>query len=90
MGRYIQPDTLRVAPVSMEGASTFMITEGIVTWSGTKTLKKDGHQGTIAVEGGELLVNQGQLIKGKVILDMNSLTVTDIRIPENAAIWSRT
>ena len=76
-----KPDTIRVTPISTEGASTFTITEGIVTWSGTKTLKKDGHQGTIAVEGGELMVNQGQLIKGKVILDMNSLSVSDIKDP---------
>lgn len=76
-----KPDTIRVVQVPIEGASTFIITEGIVTWSGTKTLKKDGHQGSIDVQSGEILVNQGQIIRGNVTLDMNSLTVTDIKDP---------
>lgn len=76
-----KPDTLRVAPVPVEGAETYVVTEGVVDWSGTKTIKKSSHQGTVAVESGELLVNQGQLIRGKVTLDMNSLSVTDIKDP---------
>jgi polyisoprenoid-binding protein YceI len=74
-------DTVRVDPVPTEGAATFKVTEGIVEWSGTKTMKKTGHQGTITVESGEMLVNQGQLLSGKVTLDMNSISVTDIKDP---------
>ncbi len=74
-------ETVRVAPVTTEGATTFMVTDGTVNWSGTHTIKKDGHQGTITVGSGELLVNQGQLRSGKVTLDMNSISVTDIKDP---------
>jgi len=74
-------DTILVNPVPTEGAATFKVTEGMVEWSGTKTMKKTGHQGTITIESGELMVNQGQLISGKVTLDMNSISVTDIKDP---------
>jgi len=74
-------DTVRLNPVPTEGAVTFKITEGTVSWSGTQTIKKDGHHGTITVESGALLVNQGRVLSGKVILDMNSLSVTDIKDP---------
>ena len=74
-------DTVRVNPVPTEGALTFKITEGTVNWSGSHTIKKDGHQGTIAVESGQLLVSQGRVLSGKVILDMNSISVTDIKDP---------
>lgn len=75
------PDTLRVAPVSADGASVFKITEGLVLWSGTNTVSKNGHDGTITVESGELWVNQGQLLRGKATLDMNSISVSDIKDP---------
>lgn len=76
-----QPEMVKVVPVPIEGAETFLITEGIVNWSGTKTVSKSGHNGTITIESGELLVNQGQIISGKVVLDMNSISVTDIKDP---------
>ncbi|MFN0213038.1 MAG: YceI family protein [Saprospiraceae bacterium] len=74
-------ETIRVAPIPTDGATAFVVTDGIVNWSGTHTIKKDGHQGTIQVESGELLVNQGRVLSGKVILDMNSVSVTDIKDP---------
>ena len=74
-------DTIRVAPVSAEGAATFAVTEGTVNWSGTHTVDKSGHEGTITVASGMLMVNQGQIISGKVTLDMNSIGVTDIKDP---------
>lgn len=74
-------ETITVKQVPAIGATTFVVTEGTVEWSGTKTVKKTGHEGTITVEGGELLVNQGQLLSGKVTLDMNSISVTDIKDP---------
>ncbi|MDO8369063.1 MAG: YceI family protein [Saprospiraceae bacterium] len=74
-------DTINLNPVPTEGSAVYSIVEGVVEWSGTKTLKKTAHQGTITVESGELMVNQGQLLSGKVTLDMNSITVTDIKDP---------
>ena len=75
------PDTIRMVSVSADSAVTYTITEGVVNWSGAHTLKKDGHQGTISVESGTLMVSQGQLMSGKVTLDMNSIAVTDIKDP---------
>lgn len=74
-------DTIRVNPVPRDGGATFVVTEGTVNWSGSNTVSKSGHQGTINVEAGELMVNQGQLLFGQVTLDMNSITVTDIKDP---------
>jgi polyisoprenoid-binding protein YceI len=36
------------------------------------------HSGTINIEGGELVVDNGQLQSGTVNIDMNSLTVSDL------------
>jgi polyisoprenoid-binding protein YceI len=77
----VAPDTVRMVSVSADSAVTYTVTEGVVNWSGAHTLKKDGHEGTIAVESGTLLVSEGQLLSGKVTLDMNSITVTDIKDP---------
>ena len=74
-------EAARLAPVPTEGASTFVISEGTVNWSGSHTVKKDGHEGLITVESGEILVNQGRILSGKVVLDMNSISVTDIKDP---------
>jgi polyisoprenoid-binding protein YceI len=77
----VAPDTVRVVSVSADSAVTYTITEGVVNWSGAHTLKKDGHEGTITVESGTLQVSEGQLMSGKVTLDMNSIAVTDIKDP---------
>lgn len=77
----VAPDTVRVVSVSADSAVTYTITEGVVNWSGAHTLKKDGHEGAITVESGTLQVSEGQLISGKVTLDMNSIAVTDIKDP---------
>lgn len=72
-----KPDTLRVDPVPTEGAVPFAVTGGTVFWQGKKALG-DPHNGTIAVSGGELLVNQGRLLSGTVTLDMGSIAVTNL------------
>jgi len=74
----VQLDTIQEVAVSKEGAATFFVTEGTINWAGKKSIG-DGHNGTINVEKGELLVNQNQLINGKIILDMHSITVSDIK-----------
>ncbi len=75
-----RPDTIRTSPVPTEGARTFVVTEGLVYWQGKKTLGET-HNGTIRVSGGELLVNQGTLLSGKVTLDMTSIAVVDLEDP---------
>jgi len=75
-----KPDTIRVKPVPTEGAETFVVTEGVVNWLGKRTVG-NRHTGTVNVSGGELLVNQGQLLSGKVTLDMASINVDNVKDP---------
>lgn len=75
-----KPDTIRLQPVSAEGAATFVITEGVVNWLGKRTIG-NRHTGTIKVAGGELLVNQGRLLSGKVTIDMQSISVNNMKDP---------
>lgn len=72
-----KPDTVRVELVPVKGAAPFTVTEGTVFWQGKKALG-DPHNGTIKVSGGELMVNQGRLLGGKVTLDMASIAVTNL------------
>jgi len=75
-----KPDTLRLDPVPTEGAATFAVTEGIVNWLGKRTIG-NRHTGTVKVSGGELQVNQGRLLSGKVTLDMASVAVNNMKDP---------
>lgn len=71
-------DTIRVEPVSREGADTYTITEGLVYWIGKKAVG-EGHHGEIAVTGGELLVKDGKILSGSVKIDMNTIAVVDLK-----------
>lgn len=75
-----KPDTIRLQPVPTEGASTFVLKEGVVNWLGKRTVG-NRHTGTIKVAGGELKVNQGRLLSGKITLDMTSVTVNNMKDP---------
>ncbi len=54
-----------------------------VAWEGTKV--GGAHDGTIAVDHGELFVFDGELLMGEVIMDMNQIVVLDIENPESNA-----
>lgn len=75
-----KPDTIRLEPVSAEGAATFVITEGVVNWLGKRTIG-NRHTGTIKVAGGELKVNEGRLLSGNVTIDMHSISVNNMKDP---------
>lgn len=75
-----KPDTILMKPVSAEGASTYVITEGVVNWLGKRAIG-NRHTGTVKVAGGEFQVNEGRLLSGKVILDMASLSVNNMKDP---------
>ena len=75
-----KPDTVRLQPVPTEGASTFIVTEGVVNWLGKRTVG-NRHTGTVKVAGGELKVNQGRLLSGKITLDMSSVAVNNMKDP---------
>ena len=66
---------------STDGAATFILTEGTVYWNGKKATG-NVHTGTISVQSGELLVKDGALIGGNFVIDMNSITVTDLKEPK--------
>ena len=53
---------------------------GSVNWKGKKFTGE--HYGSIKVKGGELVFDGDQLLKGKVIVDMNSITCKDIKDPK--------
>ena len=75
-----KPDTIRLAPVSSEGAATYSVTEGVVNWLGKRTVG-NRHTGTINVSGGELKVNEGRLLSGKITIDMGSVAVNNMKDP---------
>ena len=49
----------------------------VITWTGTK-VTGSGHTGNITPQSSDLKVTDGQVQSGSVVLDMNSLTVTDL------------
>jgi polyisoprenoid-binding protein YceI len=53
---------------------------GSVTWKGRKFTGE--HFGDLKVKSGNLIFDKGTLVKGKVVVDMNSITCTDIKSPE--------
>jgi polyisoprenoid-binding protein YceI len=76
----VKPDTIRLAPLSPEGAATFEVTEGEINWLGKRTFG-NRHTGTVKVAGGELKVKQGRLLSGKVVVDMSSIKVDNVKDP---------
>lgn len=74
-------EEIKYTPASKEGAQTYLVKDGTIEWAGTKTVSKSKHEGTISVKSGELLVNNGQLVSGNVLIDMSSIAVTDIKDP---------
>lgn len=75
-----KPDTIRLPAIPTEGAATYSITDGVVTWLGKRTIG-NRHTGTLNVSSGELKVNQGHLLSGKITLDMASINVNNIKDP---------
>ena len=71
-------DTISAIDVPVDGASPYKISSGTVSWSASEALG-GGHQGSINIKNGVLLVNQGELLRGNATLDMNSLAVTDLK-----------
>ena len=55
-----------------------------IDWEGGK-ISGDKHFGTISVQEGKLLMNEGKLVGGNFVIDMNSIVVTDITDAEKKA-----
>jgi polyisoprenoid-binding protein YceI len=58
-------------------------TQSNIDWVGKKVT--GAHSGTIAVKGGELILNENNLIGGKVIVDIASIKILDITDPTTNA-----
>ncbi len=48
-----------------------------VEWLGRKVSGQ--HEGTIAIQSGELTIENGLISKGTIVIDMNSISVSDIK-----------
>ncbi|WP_162427449.1 YceI family protein [Pontibacter pudoricolor] len=57
-----------------------VIEKSEVKWHGKKVTGE--HFGTIGVKSGNLVINKNKVTGGKFVIDMNSITVTDITDPE--------
>lgn len=73
-------DPVKIKKPSAENARSFKVTEATVFWAGKKAIG-DFHTGSIQSSEGTLKVNEGTLLSGNIVLDMNSITVTDIKDP---------
>lgn len=63
---------------TIEGDSyTVQTADAKVNWEGGK-VSGDKHMGTIAVKEGNLIVKDAKVVGGKFVLDMNTITATDI------------
>lgn len=51
--------------------------QSVIHWTGSKPTGK--HNGTISINEGDVTVKDGQIQNGTFILDMNSITVTDLK-----------
>ena len=61
-------------------------TESIIAWTGRKVT--GFHNGTIAIESGEIKVNDGRIVGGKFIIDTTSIKDLDISDPAMYAKFS--
>lgn len=67
------------AAIATETATTYKLdtTKSTIEWVGSKPTGK--HNGTIALSNGELSLNNGKVESGKFTIDMNSITVLDLK-----------
>lgn len=74
------PTTTSTAPA---GSATYAVTPQAsqIIWTGAKLAGKQ-HTGTIAIQSGEVVVNGGNIVGGKFVLDMNSITNLDQKAGE--------
>lgn len=70
------------AAVASDSASVYNVDKvaSVIDWSGSKPAGK--HTGTIALADGEVTVKNGNVESGKFTIDMNSITVTDLKAEE--------
>jgi polyisoprenoid-binding protein YceI len=67
---------LFLATVSVAFANPIVVKSGTINWTGYKVTGQ--HSGTLALKSGSIDLQDGQLVGGEFVVDMTSLTVTDL------------
>jgi polyisoprenoid-binding protein YceI len=67
---------LFLATISVAFANPIVVKSGTINWTGYKVTGQ--HSGTLALQSGTLNIQDGQLLGGEFVVDMTSLTVTDL------------
>jgi polyisoprenoid-binding protein YceI len=70
-----------------DGNYTLDVTTSSLTWRGENVVGKK-HQGTILVKRGSVNISGGEIKGGEIVIDMNTLTNTDLSGNEKAKIES--
>lgn len=69
------------AKVSEDGEKYSVNTkESLIHWTGSKPAGK--HSGTINLQDGDILVKDNKIVSGKFTINMNTITVTDLKADE--------
>lgn len=68
--------TKTVQPAGVSKDFTVDTATSVINWVGTKIGGE--HKGTLKIKSGNLKVENGKLVGGKFVLDMTSITVTDL------------
>jgi polyisoprenoid-binding protein YceI len=73
------PEVPEEAAVASDAASPYVVdaASSIIEWVGSKPAGK--HNGTIAISNGEVYLNNGKIESGKFTINMNSITVLDLK-----------
>ena len=72
-----------VVPVNATGLNNVDTTVSILNWKGSKPT--GSHNGTVALKSGGLLIENGILTQGAFVVDMNTITNTDMAGTNGAA-----
>jgi len=75
--------TTTVIDTTTTGQFAINTEASVIEWAGSKATGS-GHGGTIKLQSGELSVFKGNINGGKMVLDMNSITVTDLEGQDKA------
>lgn len=81
----VESTPTEVSTDAVEGTKYNVATEkSVIDWTGGK-VTGDKHTGTISIKEGDVVVNEGKVVGGNFVIDMNTITVTDITDPEMKA-----
>jgi polyisoprenoid-binding protein YceI len=61
-----------------DGKYSLSVTESIITWKVDYSIGKKGHEGTLKLVSGSIMLKNGLVENGNFIIDMNSVHVTDM------------